>query len=1496
MFFALHQEAADERPYQMVIDAARFADENGFHAIWLPERHFAVLGGNYPAPAVLHAAIACQTRRVRLCAGSVVAPLHHPLRIAEDWSVVDNLSGGRVGVSLAAGWNCDDFAFAPERFARRHDILFETLETVRGLWRGEAFSFHSDRGAGVDAAAVRIYPRPIQTELPLWVTAVSSEKTFARAGAAGAHLLTHLLSQTEAELRERIDLYRRERAAHGHDPDSGIVTVMVPTYVGAKLDSTCALAWGPLCEFLKKNIGILRGLTASRSIQTDPAKLSAQDLDDFVGFMADRFLSERALVGTPETCGHLMRRLAGYGVNELACLIDFMPDWSIVRGGLQNLKGLIGCCDRPEQSISPPRKAGTSSEVVAKKTCADSRDRNLTRPRPDAIAAILRGSLWYELPSVELKAWIDGRRQLFHDEIGDDVLLRLFRRDGEALLEVQGIAAVETSPRIQRSRVPLSTLFAVVARGAVASAEQRMGGTLPQSALGFRGCRQFRLDGPVSAVRWIHVELADASAIVRASVTLLDSDGLVVGRIVDHELAAVPGVDAGPGTAIDEPACYELIRHPLDSDPTTVALSIRSDLDYWESQLSALGEATRFRELEQNAHCAARHVMSGLGVDLRSASADPDAIASKVGVIPSRRLLFRRLVQLATMPCVDESQDWSVVAARPVGDNDHEFRLLLRTTSAMPEILRGTKKPLEVLFPPGDVTVARVYTDTAWARAANRILGTAVARIIGGAAPGRRPRILETGGGTGAATESVLSELLPGSFDYVFSDVSDGFVGKAADRFGSAITEYHKLDIAQAPADQGFAAESFDVIFAANVIHATPDIIQALKHIRTLLRPGGILLLQETTRRMAWTDLVFGVTDGWWSFTDTLLRPDHPLLDQLEWQRGLKEAGFESVGLETAGPTTGIASSQSLLLASAPAEARSRGATFGEGVRWIAICDGDGRCSQVATAMKERLPLCEIGSLETMLPRIKMSSQESLCEQLHVLYFAGSVPLATSQCTLAMAAVRRATVLLKQSASVVRAASDVSQGCSVTVWLITEDAAPVDDGLMPDSLIDSVLAGAAGILRVEHPEVAVKHIELTTDDSVVERTNALLTELRRQGVDRRSNPPSSTFDVVLRQKGSFRHRFRRVPKSTDARISIDRDGTYLIAGGTGGLGAETARWLIARGARHLMLVSRHGNGAENLLSELRRSGAQVAFHRCDIADRDRLEYLITQVRREMPILKGVIHSAGVLRSGLMWRQGDRELHEGLSAKVDGAWNLHQLTIGDPLELFVLYSSLVTTFPVEGQGCYAAANSFLDALAKYRVGLGLPCLAIDWGPVAMVGLGRDPRVSEYHRRLNAAGVGSLTRGECISACEWMLKCTGPQIAVGRLDWARLSETTSNLHEIAAGVKNSLQQPLIANSAGRPLAQELHNEQPRRRVELLRKCISGELGQVLRLAAGTPVDSKRGFFSQGLDSLMALDFKAQLERAIGIPIPLPLLFEYSSVDALSSHLAGKLPGKL
>ncbi|WP_327043995.1 LLM class flavin-dependent oxidoreductase [Microbispora sp. NBC_01189] len=333
-YFAVSSEDGDpEDRYRLLLEGARFADRNGFSAVWTPERHFDPFGGLYPNPAVTSAALAAITERVELRAGSVVLPLHDPIRVAEEWAVVDNLSGGRAGLSFASGWHADDFALAPDAYERRREIMREGIETVRRLWRGETTRVRNGAGREIE---VRTFPRPVRPELPVWLAAAGSPETFRLAGELGAGLLTHLLGQSLGELAGKAEVYRRAWRDAGHEGD-GHVTLMAHTFVGTDAREVRELVRSPFREYLRRSFGLVRSLAPSLGIDGEPTEEDVEALLDH-GF--EYYYDGGALMGTAEECAAMAGHIRDAGVDEVACLVDFGVPTAEVLASLPRLDGV----------------------------------------------------------------------------------------------------------------------------------------------------------------------------------------------------------------------------------------------------------------------------------------------------------------------------------------------------------------------------------------------------------------------------------------------------------------------------------------------------------------------------------------------------------------------------------------------------------------------------------------------------------------------------------------------------------------------------------------------------------------------------------------------------------------------------------------------------------------------------------------------------------------------------------------------------------------------------------------------------------------------------------------------------------------------------------------------------------------------------------------------------------------------------------------------------
>jgi natural product biosynthesis luciferase-like monooxygenase protein len=333
LFYFAHDstEAGDGGRYQLLIEGAKLADRAGLAAVWTPERHFDPFGGAYPNPSVLGAALATCTQRIGIRAGSVVAPLHHPARIAEEWSVVDNLSGGRVGVAFASGWNAVDFALRPENYAERRTLVRDTAEQVRRLWRGEPMAAEDGLGRAVE---IRAYPPAVQSELPIWLTSAGGVDTFRAAARMRAGVLTHLLGQSLEEVAGKIAEYSRVAAAE-HDGWTGHVVLMLHTLLGDDLERVRELVRGPFTAYLKSSANLTAKSFLGKDV--DLAQLNAADMDYLAARAFDRYFDTGGLFGSVERAAELLPHIRALGVDEIGCLVDFGVQSRAVLDGIDKL-------------------------------------------------------------------------------------------------------------------------------------------------------------------------------------------------------------------------------------------------------------------------------------------------------------------------------------------------------------------------------------------------------------------------------------------------------------------------------------------------------------------------------------------------------------------------------------------------------------------------------------------------------------------------------------------------------------------------------------------------------------------------------------------------------------------------------------------------------------------------------------------------------------------------------------------------------------------------------------------------------------------------------------------------------------------------------------------------------------------------------------------------------------------------------------------------------
>ena len=346
LFYWGNDDAVGRDKYAVLLEGAQYADQNGFQAVWTPERHFHAFGGLYPNPSVTGAAVAAVTRNLAVRAGSVVAPLHHPARIAEEWAVIDNLTNGRTGLAIASGWHPDDFVLRPENAPPNNKAaVFDAIRDLRKLWAGEPLAMTRADGTVVEKVT---QPRPVSKDLEMWLTIAGNPDAWRQAGEAGVHVLTHLLGQSIADVEQRIGIYHDALRASGRDPKDFKITLMLHTYLAETRERSMEVAREPMKAYLKAAADLIKQYAwafpafkkpagVENPHQLDLGALSEDELEDILEFAFLRYFETSGLFGTVDDAMDRVAALKEIGVTEVACLVDYGIERQTILDGLHLL-------------------------------------------------------------------------------------------------------------------------------------------------------------------------------------------------------------------------------------------------------------------------------------------------------------------------------------------------------------------------------------------------------------------------------------------------------------------------------------------------------------------------------------------------------------------------------------------------------------------------------------------------------------------------------------------------------------------------------------------------------------------------------------------------------------------------------------------------------------------------------------------------------------------------------------------------------------------------------------------------------------------------------------------------------------------------------------------------------------------------------------------------------------------------------------------------------
>lgn len=827
-----------------------------------------------------------------------------------------------------------------------------------------------------------------------------------------------------------------------------------------------------------------------------------------------------------------------------------------------------------------------------------------------------------------------------------------------------------------------------------------------------------------------------------------------------------------------------------------------------------------------------------------------------------------------------------------------EFELLSRCGFKLSNVLRGSDKPLDLLFKNGDTSLLKnFYTNSPTLKAMNSIVAEAVSELQKQNPKNTGLKILEIGAGTGSTTKSVIQKLFPDKTAYVFTDLSAKFTFEAKKLFVDyAFMSYTQLDIEKQSENRDSNKGQYDVIIATNVLHATKDLRKTITNANALLAKGGILILLEGSSPVRWVDITFGLIDGWWRFSDYELRPSYPLLSPQKWKKELLSHGFsevEAITSQEVGSQAGVSGGMPQAVIFAKKINKDSNTSV---KNWVVFSGSEKISGNLIRKLEKKGINCITVQQGEVFKEVAINKEYEVNvfnpEDFNMLLSKIQVPVQKILYLWTLDKAYKIADYDKRNIenyyllccggllNIVKSVVDKFPSPPPLV-VVTEKAQIIEASSNLNQLIQSSIWGFCRVIAIEHPELSCKIIDIESIGQTEELSDELFAVSDDDGIILKSNSRYvarlENMDVNFQENKPF---------------VLDRNATYVITGGFGGLGLKVAGWMANAGARHIALLGRE-LPAENIkdkLISLTDKGVDLKIEKCDISDYDSLKKVFHNLRLARPI-RGIVHVAGVIDDGVILQQSFSRLLKPAKAKVIGSWNLHTLSKeeGMDLDFFVLFSSVVSVIGNVGQSNHASANNFMNSLALYRKYNNLPATVIQWGAWADIGtLAKFPEVVD---KLNAIGIKTIKPDDGIKVLDFILSKKITSAIYAPMDWRDFIKSnkleknpffSSLFKKYSTKIEKSTENDILTRISSLPYEE---------RLAVIQERILENVDKILDIQDGNDFENKN-FFEYGMDSLTSIQLRNNLQHDFKCSMHPTIVYKYPTIKSLSGYVINSI----